>query len=74
MTTFDLGIGWVLYGKLFVRLFQPAVSNENVRKHLLRLMWYVHQHMSQERLDTILEAVEPDKDVGWPSVPTSRLC
>ena len=64
----------MLFGKLFVRLFQPAVSNENVRKHLLRLMWYVHQHMSQERLDTILEAVEPDKDVRSSSVPTARLC
>ena len=42
------------------------MSNENVRKHLLRLMWYIHPHLPPDRLEAAMEALEPDKDVSAP--------
>lgn len=40
----------------------PAISNENTVKHLLRLLWHVHRSLTAQRLETIMEAVQPDKE------------
>ncbi|XP_076436263.1 negative elongation factor B-like [Babylonia areolata] len=42
--------------------FVPAVSMENVRKHVMRLLWYVHPFMSPDRLSAVMETMQPDQD------------
>jgi hypothetical protein len=44
-------------------IFQPSISKENVLRHLLRLMWYIHHKLPPARLEALLEGIAPNNEV-----------
>ncbi|KAL8594851.1 hypothetical protein ACOMHN_016092 [Nucella lapillus] len=45
---------------VFDDFFLPAGSMENVRKHVMRLLWYVHPFMPAQKLSATMESITPD--------------
>ena len=48
---------------LLLYIFQPSISKENVLRHLLRLMWYIHHKLPGARLEGLLEGIAPNNEV-----------
>lgn len=44
---------------LFDELLFPGLSRDNVVKHLLKLLWYVHHKLPANRLNTLMKALQP---------------
>ncbi|XP_030765996.1 negative elongation factor B [Sitophilus oryzae] len=44
---------------LFDEFFSVGLQRDNVTRHLLKLLWYVHQKLPVSRLHTILKTVQP---------------
>ena len=40
----------------------PSISKENVLRHLLRLMWYIHHKLPPARLEALLEGIAPNNE------------
>lgn len=45
--------------------FQPSISKENVLRHLLRLVWYIHHKLPGARLEALLEGIAPNNEVVY---------
>ncbi|CAG2207152.1 COBRA1 [Mytilus edulis] len=41
---------------------QPSISKENVLRHLLRLVWYIHHKLPGARLEALLEGIAPNNE------------
>ncbi|KAJ3662904.1 hypothetical protein Zmor_007221 [Zophobas morio] len=44
---------------LFDEFFFAGLSRENVTRHLLKLLWYVHSRLPASRLHTLMKALQP---------------
>lgn len=44
---------------VFDQFFMPSTSQENVVRHLLRLLWSIHHRIQPEKLDSLMDAVKP---------------
>lgn len=44
---------------LFDEFFFAGLSRDNVNRHVLKLLWYVHHKLPINRLDTLLKALQP---------------
>ncbi|KAK0065609.1 negative elongation factor B-like isoform X1 [Biomphalaria pfeifferi] len=44
--------------------FIPASSRENVLRHLLRLLMYIHHKLPKSKLETMMEEISSDKDMS----------
>ncbi|XP_052091452.1 negative elongation factor B-like [Mytilus californianus] len=40
----------------------PSISKENVLRHLLRLVWYIHHKLPGARLEALLEGIAPNNE------------
>ncbi|KAK3088835.1 hypothetical protein FSP39_024351 [Pinctada imbricata] len=40
----------------------PAISRENVLRHLLRLLWYIHPKLPTGRLQALLDSTQPNNE------------
>ncbi|GFO06166.1 negative elongation factor b [Plakobranchus ocellatus] len=49
---------------IFDDFFMPAMSRENVLRHLLRLLIHVHHKIPRPKLDSVLEEISSDKDMS----------
>ncbi|KAJ8957082.1 hypothetical protein NQ318_007295 [Aromia moschata] len=44
---------------LFDEFFFAGLSRDNVTRHLLKLLWYVHQRLPTSRLHSLMKALQP---------------
>lgn len=44
---------------IFDEFFFAGLQRDNVTRHLLKLLWYVHQKLSSSRLHTLMKALQP---------------
>ncbi|KAL3269512.1 hypothetical protein HHI36_008578 [Cryptolaemus montrouzieri] len=44
---------------LFDEFFFAGLSRDNVNRHVLKLLWYIHHKLPATRLDTLLKALQP---------------
>ncbi|KAL3278242.1 hypothetical protein HHI36_013580 [Cryptolaemus montrouzieri] len=44
---------------LFDEFFFAGLSRDNVNRHVLKLLWYIHHKLPATRLDTFLKALQP---------------
>ncbi|XP_059484966.1 negative elongation factor B [Neocloeon triangulifer] len=44
---------------IFDEFFFAGIARENVTRHLLKLLWYVHAKLPTNRLETLVKAVHP---------------
>lgn len=44
---------------LFDEFFFAGLSRDNVTRHLLKLLWYVHSRLPASRLHTLMKALQP---------------
>ena len=51
---------------------QPAASQENVARQLLRLLWNIHHRIQPEKLDSLMDAVKPSEEVDHINILISR--
>lgn len=40
----------------------PAISNENIVKHIMRLLWHIHPRLPPQRLESLMESLQPEKE------------
>jgi len=48
---------------VFDEFFFTCISGDNVARHLLRLLWWVHPRLPPARIDTLLKVAEPTNGV-----------
>lgn len=46
---------------VFKHFFEPGLSKHNVLRHMLRLVYYIHPRIPQEKLKTIVETLKPNQ-------------
>lgn len=44
---------------LFDEFFFAGLSRDNVTRHLLKLLWYVHSKLPENRLHTLMKVLQP---------------
>jgi len=44
---------------LFDEFFFAGLTRDNVTRHLLKLLWYVHHKLPVHRLQTLMKALQP---------------
>ena len=44
---------------IFDEFFFAGLGRDNVPKHLIKLVWYIHPKLSTNRLHTIVKAFQP---------------
>lgn len=44
---------------LFDEFFFAGLTRDNVTRHLLKLLWYVHPKLPENRLHTLMKALQP---------------
>ena len=44
---------------VFDEFFFTNISRENVMRHVMKLVWYVHSKLPSARLDTLMKALQP---------------
>ncbi|RZC33458.1 negative elongation factor B [Asbolus verrucosus] len=49
---------------LFDEFFFAGLSRDNVTRHLLKLLWYVHSRLPTSRLHTLMKALQPTHQHG----------
>lgn len=45
-------------------VFQPYMSRENVLRHLLRLLYFVHLHINFQILNKLIKSIAPSSEVS----------
>ena len=45
---------------VFDEFFFTSIGQENVVRHLTKLVWYVHHKLPAARLDTLMKALQPN--------------
>jgi len=48
---------------VFDEFFFTCITGDNVARHLLRLLWWVHPRLPAARIDTLLKVAEPTNGV-----------
>lgn len=49
---------------VFTKFFVPQISRENVLRHVIRLLCWVHQHIDSPVLEQLLKSVQPTRQHG----------
>lgn len=44
---------------LFDEFFFAGLTRDNVTRHLLKLLWYIHPKLPENRLHTLMKALQP---------------
>jgi negative elongation factor B len=48
---------------IFDEFFFAGIARENVTRHMLKLLWYIHAKLPTNRLETLVKAVHPTSQV-----------
>lgn len=48
---------------IFDEFFLAGLSRDNVTRHLLKLLWYIHPKLPPTRLHSLLKALQPTSQV-----------
>lgn len=46
---------------VFGHFFKPGLSKQNVLRHMLRLLYYIHPKVHQDKLTTVMETLKPNQ-------------
>ena len=46
-------------------VFQSGLSTNNVLRHMLRLIWYIHPKLQQDKLTKLMETIKPNIGVNF---------
>lgn len=44
---------------VFDEFFYPGLARENVTRHVLKLLWYIHPKLPVSRLNTLVKMLQP---------------
>lgn len=50
---------------IFDEFFFAGIARENVTRHMLKLLWYIHSKLPTNRLETLVKAVHPTSQVKY---------
>ena len=50
---------------IFDEFFLAGLGRDNVTRHLLKLLWYIHLKLPPTRLHTLMKALQPTSQVKY---------
>lgn len=55
---------------IFDEFFLAGLGRDNVTRHLLKLLWYIHPKLPSARLHSLLKALQPTSQVIYWNIKT----
>lgn len=59
---------------IFDEFFLAGLGRDNVTRHLLKLLWYIHPKLPSARLHSLLKALQPTSQVIYFGIFKNSLC